>query len=75
MTNTPTSDRLDRIEQILERIAIQQETNIQQIEANTRQIEANTQQIAANAEGISELRLLLRDYFSRSGNGDRPPTT
>lgn len=68
MTNPSTSDRLDHSEQILERIAIQQE-------ANTQQIEANTRQIAAGAEGLTELRLLLRDFLLRGGNGDRSPTT
>jgi DNA repair ATPase RecN len=61
-------DILGQVSTRLQQISIQQEQiSIQQA--------ANTQQIAGNSEGISELRLLLRDYFSRGGNGDRPPTT
>jgi methyl-accepting chemotaxis protein len=58
-----TSDRLDRIERILEQVAHQQQINTEQISANTEQISANTQQIAANTEGMTELRTLLRDFL------------
>ena len=43
------TDRLDRIEAILEANAIQ-------IQANSAQIQANAAQIQANAAGIGELR-------------------
>jgi hypothetical protein len=54
-----TTDRLDRIERILEQVAQQQQVN-------TEQITANTQQIASNTEGITELTLLLREFLQQS---------
>uniref|UniRef100_A0A832H3M7 Uncharacterized protein n=1 Tax=Oscillatoriales cyanobacterium SpSt-402 TaxID=2282168 RepID=A0A832H3M7_9CYAN len=48
------SDRLDRIEAILERIAEKQEETQQQINSNARAIEANS-------NAIVELRLSLRE--------------
>jgi methyl-accepting chemotaxis protein len=64
------TDRLDRIERILEQVAQKQQinsdqiaANAQQIAANTDSIAANTEQIASNTVAITELRLLLRDFL------------
>ena len=72
------SDRLDRIEEVLDRIAQQQEVNTfamselhastqantEAIAANTEAIAANTEAIAANREAISDLRASTSDLRS-----------
>lgn len=75
---TYNSDRLDLIEEVLDRIAQQQEVttvttselcastqaNTQAIAANTQAIAANTQAIAVNVEAISDLRASTSNLHS-----------
>jgi septal ring factor EnvC (AmiA/AmiB activator) len=58
---TSEPSRLDRIEQILERLAVRSEATDQQIASNARAIEANSNAIAETRQTLAELGERLND--------------
>jgi ABC-type transporter Mla subunit MlaD len=58
---TSEPSRLDRIEQILERLAARAEATDQQIASNARAIEANSSAIAQTRQTLAELGERLND--------------
>jgi hypothetical protein len=64
---TASSDRLDRIEQILEVLARETLANTRAIADNTRAIADNAQAIAAMTESIQQLKRTVDYLLSQDG--------
>ena len=64
-----SSDRLDRIEQTLERIGQQQEINTRSIELLGQRVDSNAQAIAASADRIAEVDRTLAEAVGRTLRG------
>ncbi|MBD1871237.1 hypothetical protein H6F95_28810 [Cyanobacteria bacterium FACHB-471] len=65
MTQSEPS-RLDRIERILEQIALRAEATDQQIASNAQQIASNARAIEANSNALAETRRLLEESGQRT---------
>ncbi len=63
---TSSSERLDRIERILEAVAQRQEINTRSIELLGQRVDSNSKAIAANSSQIAEVRDALSEAAGRT---------